>query len=169
MALVARAQCGCHQLPQHGAPRRWGLGGTPGSETTCPVPFVPVSLQRCWDLLFLCYPFAAALEVINTSLESRGFSKRLPSATTYRINHSPRNKLVLTWGFPSNWISPFQKLLLICLKFCKVPYVHVIAWTEKQQIKIVQQPQIWKPNLGSSDFAPRLGKHHVYIFDNITI
>lgn len=86
-----------------------------------------------WDLLLLCYPFAAALKAINTSFESRGFSKHLPSGITYHINHSPRNKLVMTWGFLSNWISPFQMLLLISLKFCKIPYVHVIAWMEESK------------------------------------
>lgn len=102
-----------HQLPQETRHRdpappqggeRWvGAAGPLGSlarllaESLCRGALgscVPLTLG--WDLFFLCYPFAAALKVINTSFESRGFSKHLPSGITYHINHSPRNKLVLT-------------------------------------------------------------------------
>lgn len=68
----------------------WGwLGATAGLGSRAPLlPWAGWVLG--WCRLFLSYPLAAALKVISTSLECRGFSKHLPSGTTYHINHSPR-------------------------------------------------------------------------------
>lgn len=79
-----------HLAPRGSLPRLLADAVCQGALCSC----VPLTLG--WDLFFLRYPFGAALEVINTSFESRGFSKHLPSGITYHINHSPKNKLVLT-------------------------------------------------------------------------
>lgn len=156
------------------------LGGL-SAEWEHPAPWVPHqdSWQKCvlrytsllcplflagLGLVLPLLSFCCSFEIIHTSSESRGFLEHLPSATTYHINHSPRNKLVLTGGFLSNWISPFQMLLLITLKVCWVPYVLVTTRLEESK-----QKYSGKQSSEASASALRLEKHHPRVSDTAAI